>query len=206
MPVRIKICGITNLEDALAAVAAGADALGFIFFPPSPRSIAPEKAAEILRALPPLVTAVGVFVNEPPEVIAAILKRAGLGIAQLHGHESPEICSAVPARVIKAFRVQDESTLRALPAFHVSAFLLDSFVAGQFGGTGAKFNWDLAIQAQELGTPVILAGGLTPENIAQAVAQVRPYAVDVYSGVELNPRQKDHQKIREFIARARAAG
>jgi phosphoribosylanthranilate isomerase len=205
MPVRVKICGITSFEDARAAVDAGADALGFIFFKGSPRYVELKIAADIIHKLPPFATTVGVFVDETAENIARICRDAGLAAVQLHGKEEPSFCSEIQAKTIKAFRVKDQSSLSELPKYHVSAFLLDSYVPGQMGGTGAKFNWDLAVQAKTLGTPIILAGGLTVENIADAVAKVRPFGVDVSTGVEISPGRKDHAKVREFIARAKAA-
>ena len=208
MSVRVKICGLTNLEDARVAVDAGADALGFIFFPGSPRYVTQASAARVIAQLPPFVSKVGVFVNETFEMIQEIARATGIDTLQLHGDETPELCEALARerfKVVKAFRVKDQHSLGALKNFHASAFLLDSYVPGQLGGTGAKFNWDLAIQAAGLGTPIILAGGLVPENIRDAVSKVAPYAVDVSSGVESAPGQKDHAKVRAFIAAARGA-
>lgn len=205
MPIRVKICGITNLDDARAAIEAGADALGFIFFKGSPRYVEVDAAAEIIRQAPPFVSCVGVFVDEAPEGMRMQMQRAGIHTVQLHGKESPEICAQVSGSVIKAFRVKDLGTLAELPRYKVSAFLLDSYVPGQLGGTGARFNWEIAVQAKAFGTPVILAGGLTVENIADAVAKVRPYGVDVSSGVETSPGRKNHEKVREFIRRAKSA-
>jgi phosphoribosylanthranilate isomerase len=207
MPVRVKVCGITNAEDAQAAVQGGADALGFIFYPGSPRFIEPEAAAEIVREVPPFVATVAVFVDEAFENIQTILDRTRIGIAQLHGQERPDFCHRLRVPVIKAFRVQDERSLDALPDYRAaaSAFLLDSYVPGQHGGTGARFNWNLAVQAKAFGAPIVLAGGLTVRNIADAVAKVSPYGVDVSSGVEVSPGRKDHLKLRDFIALARSA-
>ena len=208
MSVRIKICGLTNLDDARAAVDAGADALGFIFFPGSPRYITPAAAAQIIAQLPPFVSAVGVFVDEPASSLLATANAVGINTIQLHGNESPDFCDSIPRdrfKVIKAFRVKDQSSLVSLKDFRSSAFLLDSYVPGQLGGTGARFNWDLAVQASRLNIPIILAGGLVPENIRDAVAKVTPYAVDVSSGVESAPGKKDHNKVRAFIAAARNA-
>jgi phosphoribosylanthranilate isomerase len=204
MPVQVKICGITNIDDALTSVEAGADALGFIFFRGSSRFIDPASAREIIRQVPEKVLKVGVFVNEAPEQVAKIVRETGLTAVQLHGNETPEYCDFVTSRVIKAFRIQGENSLAELSGYRASAFLLDSYVPGQPGGTGAAFNWELAIKAKDLGHPIILAGGLTPENVADAVAKVRPHMVDVSSGVELAPGRKDHQKVREFIRRAKA--
>jgi phosphoribosylanthranilate isomerase len=206
MPVRVKVCGITNFEDAHAAVEAGADALGFIFFEGSPRYVEPRVAAEIVRALPPFIATVGVFVDEAPENVQAVLDQTRIGIAQLHGAEPPDFCHRLRVPPIKAFRVRDERSLDALPDFRgaACAFLLDSYVPGQHGGTGARFNWNLAVQAKAFGAPIILAGGLTVRNIADAVGKVAPFAVDVSSGVEVNPGRKDHLKLRDFIALAKA--
>lgn len=204
MPVQVKICGITNIEDASAAVEAGADALGFIFFRGSSRFVESAVAREIIRQVPEAIWKVGVFVNESVDQVRSIGEEARLTAIQLHGSETPEYCDSVSLRVIKAFRVQGENSLTELSAYRASAFLLDSYVPGQPGGTGAVFNWDLAIKAKNFGHPIILAGGLTPENVADAVAKVRPAMVDVSSGVEFAPGRKDHQKVRDFIRRAKA--
>jgi phosphoribosylanthranilate isomerase len=203
MPVQVKICGITNLEDALVAVESGADALGFIFCKQSPRYIAPSDAAAITFKLPSSVMKVGVFVDESPETLEQIASVSGINRAQLHGNERNEMCAMVRLPVIKAFRMKDQASLSQLSDYKVSAFLLDSYVPGQLGGTGARFNWDLAVQAKNFGHPIILAGGLVPDNVADAVAKVQPYAVDVSSGVESVPGKKDHAKVREFIRRAK---
>lgn len=205
MSLFVKICGITTLADARCAVEAGADALGFIFFRRSPRYIEPSAAAEIISRLPASVLRIGVFVDEGPAKMQDVSGVCGLDRLQLHGNESVEICSSLGVPLIKAFRIQDRNSLIPLRNYRVSAFLLDSYVPGQLGGTGAQFNWDLAIEAKESGTPIILAGGLTPENVDNAVAKVRPFGVDVSSGVESAPGKKDHAKVREFIRRAKAA-
>lgn len=200
MRTKVKICGITRLSDALAAVEAGADALGFMFFAGSKRNIAPAAAAQIIRALPPFVAKVGVFVNASADTVRATVAECGLDTLQFHGEETPEFCRQfAPLKVVKAFRIQNADSLKPLPEYAVDAWLLDSYVAGQRGGTGEKFNWDLAAQAKELGRPVILAGGLTPENVADAVQQVWPYGVDVSSGVESAPGQKDAGMVRRFV-------
>jgi phosphoribosylanthranilate isomerase len=198
--VRIKICGITNLEDARLAADLGAHALGFIFYPKSPRSVRPDAAREIIRNLPPLVMTVGVFVDEEAEVVRGIAETAGLDWVQLHGQESPEYCCELKHRVIKGFRIQDSSSLTLLPQYQgtVQAMLLDTYKAGTAGGTGETFDWELTRQAGELG-PIILAGGLTPGNVAQAIHAAKPAAVDVASGVEAAPGKKDREKLREFL-------
>lgn len=202
--VKVKICGITSLEDALAAVEAGADALGFVFYPPSPRHILPEQAAEIIRRLPPFVQTVGLFVNAELSIVNATADRCGLDVVQLHGDESPGYCESVRRRVIKAFRVRDISSLDSLPQYQVSGCLLDAWSPAAPGGTGQSFNWEIAAAAAAQ-RPIILAGGLTPDNVAEAVRRVQPYAVDVSSGVECAPGRKDIDKVRTFITRARQA-
>ena len=207
MFTRIKICGITNLEDARAAVDLGADALGFIFVPGTPRYIEPQVAERIIGDLPPFVTTVGVFADASPERISQTVRVCGLNVVQLHGSETPEYCSNVVARhavpLIRAFRVKDRHSLSSVPKYEVSAYLLDTYVKGKKGGTGETFNWELAREAKAYGK-IIVAGGLTPENVAQAVQHVRPYAVDVSSGVEAEPGKKDHAKIRAFVESVRA--
>jgi len=207
MCIRIKICGITNVEDAHAAAALGADALGFNFVPGTPRYIEQQVAERIISHLPPFITTVGVFADAPPEAISQIIRACGLDAAQLHGSETPEYCTDVGARhdvpLIKAFRIKDRQSLSPIPKYKVSAYLLDTYVKGKKGGTGETFNWDLAREAKAYGR-IIIAGGLTPENVAQAVQHVRPYAVDVGSGVESSPGKKDHAKIKAFIQNVRA--
>ena len=207
MSVRVKICGITNRGDADAAVEYGADALGFIFYAASSRFIELKAAAEIIGALPPFVAKVGVFVDASLDEILRTTRACGIGVAQLHGNETPEFCNEVGAsglEVIKAFRVKDEASLAALETYRTQGVLLDSYVPGQLGGTGEVFNWNLALRAKEFGRPIILAGGLTPENVAQAVESVHPYGVDVSSGVEASPGKKDLQKVRAFIDSAKS--
>lgn len=202
MKVKVKICGITNLEDALAAADYGADALGFVFYKGSPRYISPEAAREIIRQLPPLITTVGVFVDETPERIEETLRHVPIDVAQLHGHEPPELC-ILSRRVIKAIRVKELSDLEPLKKYRVSAYLLDTYTPESLGGTGQIFNWDIAVAAKEFGK-VILAGGLNPENIERAIRWVRPYGVDVSSGVEEEKGKKDLKRMRLFIERAKA--
>lgn len=200
--VKVKICGITNLGDALVAAELGADALGFVFFKGSPRYIPPEEAGKIIRDLPPFITTVGVFVDEKPEEVERIMKSAALDVAQLHGHEPPEACR-ISGRVIKAIRIKELTDLHPLRQYRVSAFLLDTYTAQSFGGTGQVFNWDIAVDAKQFGK-IILAGGLNPDNIEKAIRWVRPYAVDVSSGVEENRSKKDFSKLKLFIERAKS--
>lgn len=205
MQVRIKICGITNLDDAMAAVDLGADAVGFVFFRGSPRYIRPDDAAEIIRRLPSFVTTIGVFVDEPFAQIEKTISAAGIDVVQLHGNEPPEACN-YSRRLIKAIRVKSLESLDPLVHFRdrVSAFLLDTYTPNVYGGTGQIFNWDIAMYAKQFGR-IILAGGLTPENIHQAIQRVRPYGVDVSSGIEAEKGKKDHHKMQLFIEKARGA-
>ncbi|NVO00130.1 MAG: phosphoribosylanthranilate isomerase [Geobacteraceae bacterium] len=200
--VKIKICGITNLEDARAAVDAGADALGFVFYDKSPRNINPALAAQIIAKLPPFIQTVGLFVNEETEKINWTADYCGIDVVQLHGDETPEDCLEVNRRVIKAFRIQNNISIEPLKHYQVSGFLLDAWSPDAYGGTGRTFNWELAQAAKQYG-PVILAGGLSPENIIEAITVVHPYAVDVSSGVESEPGKKDAAKVMEFIRLAK---
>lgn len=200
---RVKICGITNLEDALFAVAQGADALGFVFYKGSPRYIEPEKAGGIIRALPPFVTTVGVFVDAPEVFVRDAVRLSGIRVLQFHGDETPEYCRSFGIGYIKASRVRDAGSLAALEGYHdASAFLLDAYSEKGLGGTGETFDWDAAVTAKKFGR-VILAGGLTPDNVAAAVVKVKPYAVDVSSGVEASKDKKDHEAVKRFIANAK---
>jgi phosphoribosylanthranilate isomerase len=204
MPIRVKICGITCLDDALVAVEAGADALGFMFYPPSPRSIRPDEVRRIVEQLPPFVARVGVFVNADEQHIRLIVREAGIDTVQLHGKEPVELCrSLAPLPVMKAFRMEGPGALNALTPYTGCAWLLDSYVAGVFGGPGQTFNWDLACEAVRRGGKVVLAGGLTADNVARAVAAVSPYGVDVSSGVETSPGKKDPDKVRAFVRAAK---
>lgn len=193
---KVKICGITNLEDALAAVQCGTDALGFVFAK-SPREIAPENAREIIGRLPPFVIVVGVFVNESAKRVKEISLRCRLDALQFHGFESPEYCRGFKRKVIKAFRVMDGSSAQEAAHYDVDAYLFDS---GTGGGTGQRFNWDLV---RGVNGRIILAGGLTPENVGEAIMKVRPYAVDVSTGVEMSPGKKDSCRMEEFIRNVR---
>jgi phosphoribosylanthranilate isomerase len=199
MSVRVKICGITNLPDARVAVEAGADAVGFNFYDKSPRFVLTNTAAEISRALPPFTLRVGVFVNPAEELVRRAIGECGLHLLQFHGDETPEFCTQFGLMSMKAFRVRDAGSLQALPKYRTDAWLLDAYASDTFGGTGEKFNWDLAREVPVLGKPVFLAGGLTPENVGEAVRQVQPFGVDVSSGVESSPGRKDHTRVRAFI-------
>lgn len=205
MSVKVKICGITNVEDGIAAANAGADALGFIFFQQSPRYVPIETAATIMRDLPAMIVKVGLFVDAEEEVVYRAIRECGLNLLQFHGAESPEYCVQFGLMSMKAFQVRDAESLARVSDFKTDAWLLDSYSPGKLGGTGGKFNWDLAIEARKLGRPIFLAGGLTPENVAEAVRHVEPYAVDVSSGVEISPGKKDHGKVEAFIQAAKGA-
>ena len=202
---KVKICGITSLDDALMAAEAGADALGFVFFEKSPRHVLPDDAAGIIAALPPFVQVVGLFVNAPLDLVNATADRCGLDIVQLHGDETPSYCDGVHRRVMKAFRVRGVESLVPIADYDVAGFLLDAYSPGAYGGTGASFDWDCAIRAKGKG-PIILAGGLDPGNVATAVAKVAPYGVDVSSGVESAPGRKDPEKVRRFIEQVKNRG
>ena len=195
--VQVKICGINRMTDAEKAVELGADALGFIFAE-SPRKITPQKARDIIRRISPFVKTVGVFVNEQPVKIREIMDFCGLDLVQLHGNESVSTCSMMGPKVIKAFRVQGEETLMQIAHYkdHVSAILLDTYQKGIDGGTGKTFDWRLALKAKNIGIPLVLSGGLGPDNIAEALKRVNPFAIDVSSGIEIMPGIKDHGRMR----------
>ncbi len=203
--IRIKICGITSYDDACVAVEAGADAVGFILVNGTPRYMTPEAVAAIIDRLPPFIATVGIFIDRTPEDIDQIVRACGLSLVQLHGNESPAQCRSLRVPFVKAIRVQGEHDLKSMQDYpQARAFLLDTYVADRPGGTGKTFPWEIAAKAAQQAR-VILSGGLTPDNVASAVAQVRPYAVDVCSGVEERPGRKDHRKVREFIERTRYA-
>lgn len=189
----------------MATAEAGAAALGFMFYEPSQRHIQPQAAGVIIRELPPFISKVGVFVNPTVEFVNSAIATTGIDTLQFHGEEAPEFCAQFGLKVIKAFRVRNSESLRAALNYRSHAWLLDSYVDGQHGGTGIAFNWDIAIEATKLSRMVILAGGLKVETVAEAVRKVRPYAVDVSGGVESAPGKKDHRKIRDFIAAAQSA-
>ena len=205
MAVRVKICGITRLQDALFAVEAGADALGFVFYEKSPRHVSAAQAAALCATLPPFVTAVGLFVDAPAEFVDSVLARAPLDLLQFHGDESPAYCASFGKPYIKAVRVTRETDLLKCAADFATArgLLLDAFVPGVPGGTGESFDWNLI--PRQLPKAVILSGGLTPANVAEAVRQVRPWAVDVSSGVEASKGIKDTGLIAQFITKAKDA-
>ena len=198
--IKIKVCGITNLEDARLAAEMGADALGFNFFKKSPRYIDPAAAKSIIEKLPPLVSAIGVFVDEfNPERVTTVANAVRLGAVQLHGSELPAYVRKIPElRIIKAFRIQEPFPLHQLGEFSVHAYLLDAYVPKQHGGTGKTFNWEVASAAKRYGR-IILAGGLTPDNIRKAILTVQPYAVDICSGIERSPGRKDPVKMKELF-------
>lgn len=199
MRTRVKICGLTRPEDVVAAASAGADALGFVFYEPSPRGVSIATAAELLRSVPPFVVATGLFVNPDRKYVEDVLSKVPLDLLQFHGDESPEFCQSFSARWIKAIRVRAEGDIEQ--AFQdysgASGLLVDAWVADRFGGTGESFNWELIPSARPL--PLILAGGLGSDNVAAAVEQVRPWGVDVSGGVEFSKGIKDAAKITDFI-------
>lgn len=203
--VRSKICGITRIEDALAAVAAGADAIGLVFYGKSPRAVGVEQAAAIVQALPPFMTTVGLFVDMPRDQLQQLLQRLPLDLLQFHGDESPADCEGHGRPYIKALRVRPGEDVAAAMAPYSGArgILLDTFVEGVPGGTGASFDWSLV--PENAAKPIILAGGLDAGNVAEAIRQVRPYAVDVSGGVEASKGIKDAGKIHAFVQAVRDA-
>jgi phosphoribosylanthranilate isomerase len=202
--VLVKICGVTRATDAEAAVEAGADAVGLMFYEPSRRWVSLERAREVVARLPVGIERVGVFVDADERTIRNAIEGCALSILQFHGGESPEFCARfAPLKVWKAFRVGDVSVLETMPRFATDAWLLDAAVPGQLGGSGQRFDWELAVRAKALGRPIVLAGGLTPENAREAVKRVRPFAVDVSSGVESAPGVKDAGQMRAFVRAAK---
>lgn len=200
---RIKVCGITRLEDALTASRLGVDAVGFVFYPKSPRYISPEKAAAIIRQLPPFVSAVGLFVNPTEEFIAEVLQMVPLGVIQLHGDESPEFCLAQRRRVIKAVAIGGEEDLIEASKYNCPLLLDAKAPQGVYGGSGTSFDWSL-LEGFEHSHPIILAGGLNSDNIEAALSHRQWFAVDVSSGVEVSPGIKDDTKLCDFVARVNA--
>lgn len=198
MKIQVKICGITNVEDAEAAVKFGADAIGLIFYEKSPRFLSVKKAKEIIEHLPPFTVRVGVFVNPSRELIRQRIDSLNLDRVQFHGEESPDFCQEFGSRVIKAIQVKNADSLSILNQYPVKTFLLDTYDRDLYGGTGQTFDWSLAVKAKDYGR-LILSGGLDPENIAQAIRNVAPYGVDISSGVEEKPGKKDHLKIKRLM-------
>ena len=208
--VKVKVCGITNAQDAFMAVELGVDILGFIFAS-SPRRVNPEKARKIISLLPPFVLTVGVFVNEEQTIMRRIKSFCGLDLVQLHGDEPPDVCREFMPHAIKVFRIIDKSCLGCIKQYagKVKALLLDTYSEKSRGGTGTTFDWDLAVKSKEPGIPVILSGGLTPSNIEEAVTTVNPYAVDVNSGVEERSGKKSPillERLMEKISRIDTGG
>ncbi|MDH4361791.1 MAG: phosphoribosylanthranilate isomerase [Nitrospirota bacterium] len=206
MPPKIKICGITNQEDAETAVHEGADALGFVFYSQSPRYVEPAVAKRIIESLPPFVLPIGVFVNQDLDTVRGLFDDCGLALAQLHGDESPGFCESLRRPVLRALRLRDRTSFLALAEFKgrmgVRGFVVDAFSEMVYGGTGHTTDWSLAAEVAKA-VPILLAGGLTSENVQEAIRQVQPYGVDVSSGVEQSPGRKDSAKIRAFIQSVR---
>jgi phosphoribosylanthranilate isomerase len=204
--MKIKICGITNAEDAALAVSSGADALGFILYRKSPRCVEPGVVRAIVAGLPPFVLPVGVFVNEGAAIVRQVMDECGLALAQLHGDETPSYCHTLGRPALKALRLKDRGTFLALAEFqgraNIRGFVIDAFSEEAYGGTGQTVDWRLAAEAARA-APILLAGGLTPANVSEAIQAVRPYGVDVSSGVEARPGKKDPVKIKAFIEAAR---
>lgn len=200
---KVKICGITTIDDARVAVQAGADMIGLIFYPPSPRYVTPEQAHTIVAHLPPGFLAVGVFVNESLDTVTRIAQTSGIHMVQLHGTESPEMCQQLPWRVIKTFRFTAQVQPEMMRQYTVAALLIEGFHPGVYGGGGAQADWQRVAALHQYGR-IMLAGGLTPENVCEAISIVRPYAVDVCSGVEAIPGTKDWDKVRTFVHHAKS--
>jgi phosphoribosylanthranilate isomerase len=198
--VRVKICGVRSIEEAEAAIEAGADALGFNFWPRSPRYISQNAARSVIERVAPLISSIGVFVNEDQRRIADIVSDVGLSAVQLHGDETPEFCAGLGSiKIIKAIRVESNFDCASLTSYPVSMVLLDANIKGSYGGTGKVFDWRVAVEAKRYAR-IILAGGLTIENVREAIATVKPVAIDVCSGVESEPGRKDPDKVRRFMA------
>ena len=204
--LKVKICGLTNLDDALAAAEAGADAVGFVLYRKSPRSVDPSTVRMIVRALPPFILPVGVFVNESADTVRNTMDTCGLALAQLHGDESSAYCELLGRPVLKALRVKDRISALAVAEYQgragVRGFVVDACSDQAYGGTGSLADWNLAAEIAKT-CRILLAGGLTPENVADAIKAVRPYGVDVSSGVESSPGKKDHGRLRAFVQAAR---
>ena len=200
--IRVKVCGITNSEDALCAVRLGASALGFVFYEKSPRFVTPAEAGEIIRRLPPFVTKVGVFVNAEADYLREARDIAGFDVYQFHGDETPEFCAAFGEDYIKAIRVKDTNSLDVVKLYDTDAFLFDAYSPDAYGGTGENFSWDVLSGRKLEDKFVILSGGLNSDNVRDAIRAVDPYAVDVSSGVESSPGVKDHLKLKQFMEAA----
>ena len=200
--VRIKICGITNIEDALFSVDLGTNALGFVFYKGSKRYIEPDNARSIISKLPPFVTTVGVFANQELEEIKKIKGKAGFDAFQLHGDESPDFCMKLEGKIIKAIRVKDVINPEEIESYPAQAILFDNYSTEAYGGTGETFGWEI-LKGFDTSKKIILSGGLTPENVARAIRIVNPYAVDVSTGVEASPGKKNPDKLKRFIEAAR---
>ncbi len=199
---RIKICGITNIEDALLAIDLGADALGFIFYRESKRYIDPLVARDIISSLPPFINTVGVFVNQQADEIKTVKEKAGFHTIQLHGDESPDLCKKLDGKVIKAIRIRDKINAEEVESYPVMAVLFDTYSTKGFGGTGESFSWEI-LKDLNTSKKIILSGGLTPENVSHAIQSVKPYAVDVSSGVEDYYGKKSSEKLKAFIEAVR---
>lgn len=203
---RIKVCGITAPDDIVRAVSAGVDGLGFIFAKNSPRRVEPELARELIKAVPPFVDVVGVFVNEDPDVVTDIVRYCGLTMVQLHGQENVDYCQLMPVRVLKSFSIKGATTSSEIAVYSdvAAGYLLDTYHESMEGGTGKTFDWGL-IEGLQIPGPIILAGGLDPDNVSDAILAVRPFAVDVNSGVEDAPGRKNHAKIMALVEAVRRA-
>jgi phosphoribosylanthranilate isomerase len=202
--VKVKICGITNLQDAKNALSAGCDALGFVFYKKSPRYISPQKAKDIIKGLAKDITKIGVFVDAGEWEIKEIAKSCGLNVLQFHGHESPQFCKKFKNyKIIKAFRIKDKIDLNQILQYQTFAYLFDAFVKSRPGGTGKSFNWGLFEDLEKIKRPIFLSGGLNARNVKKAVAAVRPAWVDASSSLEVRPGKKDPRKVKEFIRAAK---
>lgn len=202
--IKVKICGITNYEDALNAAAYGADALGFMFYSKSPRYADKEIVRDICRSIPPFISTVGVFVNDVPDNINSIAEFCGLDAVQLHGDESPDFCSQITKKVIKAFRVRDRDIIKDIQRYKLDLVLLDSYSEEIYGGSGFTFDWEIAMDIKK-SVKIVLSGGLNCDNVLTAARQIRPYAVDVSSGVENSKGKKDNIKVKRFIELAKSS-
>ena len=202
--MRVKICGITNLEDAKAAIGDGCDALGFVFFKNSPRYITPQKVKDVIRELPKNIIKIGVFVNGREKKIRRIAKICRLNMLQFHGRESPEFCNRFKDyKIIKAFRVKNRMGLSKILKYRTFAYLFDTYTKSKFGGTGKKFNWELIRHVDDIKKPIFLSGGLTEKNVRAAIKYVHPDWVDVSSSLEIKPGKKDPKKVKDFIKTAK---